>query len=62
MNVGEFLMPYGVKGDLPKRDIIECLIMVGGIVETYKNEAGGSRNKYLPVCSNPNDQFSETMW
>jgi hypothetical protein len=55
---GDFFTPYAAQIEMPKRDIVECMIMVGGIVET----SAGWKNAYLPFCGNVNDNFSESMW
>jgi hypothetical protein len=55
---GDFFAPYAAQVEMPKRDIVECMIMVGGIVET----SAGYKNSYLPFCGNVTDNFSESMW
>ena len=37
LSCGDFLLPYSLKTELPKRDIIECMVMVAGICDTFSS-------------------------
>lgn len=54
---GDFLTPLAAQTDLPKKDGIECLIMIAALLEACYTD----RNKYLPFCRHT-DGFSDQIW
>lgn len=56
-SIGDFFTPLASLAEPPKKDQIECLIMVAALVESTKT----TLNKYLPFCRHT-DGFSEQIW
>lgn len=59
-SAGDFFNVYKDQVEMPKKDLVEVLIIMAALIEQLNGQSTG-QNKYLAICKST-DGFTEAVW